>query len=146
MTLVTFFLVLIFAISLYLLITPIALNNAIAASELNNGLEDLNFRKKEILESLKEFELDKNMEKISHEDFQSLYQETFVEGTRLLKEIESREIVSPENVNPENLESPKVISKGITQVTPKFCSQCGTLLETQAKFCSQCGHKIQRSL
>ncbi|QQR81347.1 MAG: hypothetical protein IPJ69_04240 [Deltaproteobacteria bacterium] len=145
MTLVTFFLVLIFAITLYLLVSPLVLDDTVSAPHISNGVEDLNCRKKEILESLKEFELDRNMEKISHEDYQSLYQETFVEGTRLLKELEQKEqrpVVAPKVVR----DTTQVIVPAQSAGTPKFCSQCGQALEPQGKFCSQCGHKIQRAL
>ena len=51
-------------------------------------LEDLHLRKDEVLSTLKELDLDHRMKKISDEDFESVYAETFEKGKTLLQQIE----------------------------------------------------------
>jgi len=51
-------------------------------------LADLKLRKEEILESLKDLELDRQMKKMTEEDYQVFFQETVQEGADILKKIE----------------------------------------------------------
>lgn len=144
MTFATFLLVLIFFIALYFLVTPmlspLQTKDAAGAGGDAQGAEDLRYRKAEVLESLKEFDLDLKMKKISDQDYQTLYQETFAEGARILREIDERaqeaERPPPEPNPPSREAQPASV--------PKFCSQCGSALQTGANFCSGCGRKIQR--
>lgn len=55
----------------------------------NTSLSDLKLKKNEVLLALKDLEMDFKMQKISKEDYQSLYNETFEQGKLLLEQIEA---------------------------------------------------------
>ncbi|HSA60479.1 MAG TPA: zinc ribbon domain-containing protein [bacterium] len=151
MTLATFLLVLIFFVVLYFLVTPMLsplLSKEAPGTPGNaQGAEDLRYRKAEVLESLKEFDLDLKMKKISDQDYQTLFQETFAEGAKILREIDQRAQEAeqpPPETTPQARETRPPSHETPQAAVPKFCSQCGAALEAGANFCSRCGRKIQR--
>ena len=88
----TFFMLLVFAACFWYLGTPLvgAGLKPAPTSEENPEREKENLlsQKEEVLESLKEIEMDYQMQKISEEDYKAQYAETFEEGKSILKKME----------------------------------------------------------
>jgi len=128
MSLAIFITVIIFAASIWYLASPllekVASENMVHPSK--QSLNELSLKKEEILSSLKDLELDHQLKKISDEDYKEEYQNTFNEGTEILKDIDrEREAV--------------IASKTQSRKLPQFCAHCGESLVEKARFCAYCG-------
>lgn len=127
MTVSIFLILLVFAASIWYLGSPFfsaAFSTpVIRESELRKN--DLSLKKTEILESLKDLELDHETQKLSDADFKELYAESFKEGTEILRRLDQSDVQTAP-----------------TGQGPQFCAQCGGKLSVNARFCSQCGEKV----
>lgn len=108
---------------------------------IENKTEDLQLKKEEILLSLKDIEMDYQMKKISKEDYDSIYDETFQQGTEVLKQIEELK-QNPKAAVAKRSSGKKEKTETQIKKQAKYCMNCGEPLAKEAKFCSQCGSKI----
>ena len=144
MTCVVFLLILIFVGCVWFVGSPLLQVVGSRKKDSSKPLEDLKLRKEEVLATLKELELDHQMKKMSDEDFNLVFAETFEKGKDLLKEIEDYRLPVDESSPSEGdaCVAPTLRTSDVKNVSPKFCHQCGVSLLTGARFCSQCGVKI----
>jgi hypothetical protein len=85
-------------------------------------------RRDRALAALKEIEFDKATGKLSDVDYQRMYQQYAAEAVVALKEAEA----PAQHTGPSVRRSP----------VPRFCEECGTMLEGSGKFCVECGHRV----
>lgn len=127
----------------------------------DDRLADLLARKDSALRALKELEFDHQVGKISEEDYQRFNQRLSRQAIGLIQQLEK---ITPESATldeqleaeiarrrhaqtPANLQkaaSPVVVSTPmvIRNGSPRFCTQCGTRLDTNFKFCGNCGTPV----
>lgn len=80
--------VLIFGLALYFIGSPLFSEVKEEAGQKGNLSRHYLLRKKEVMDSLKDLELDRNLQKISEEDFKQLYNQTMEEGAEVLKKLD----------------------------------------------------------
>lgn len=86
----TFFMLLVFAACFWYLGAPLLRRDEeVFVDDPQREVDNLKSQKDEVLQSLKEIELDYQMKKISEEDYKEQYAETFEEGKTILKRIDS---------------------------------------------------------
>lgn len=87
-------------------------------------------RRDRALAALKEIEFDKATGKLSDVDYDRLYERYATEAVVALKEAEAP------------VRAPSVPRSPGASV-PRFCEECGTMLEGSGKFCVECGHRVR---
>ena len=137
MSLELFILIFLFALAVWVIGSPLYQRGTMASMKDSYNLRDLSLRKQEVIDSIKDLELDYKMSKVSEGDFKTLYDETLKEGASLLAQMDVPLKTKPKAKSDQD--HPK--SSSVKQ-QPKFCSQCGVELVANAHYCIQCGVKI----
>lgn len=85
---VIFIIIIIFALAVWFIAAPL-LRKQPTLSEPNSLRQkrDLFLRKEEVLNNLKELELDHQMKKLNDPDYKNLFVESFQQGAQILKEM-----------------------------------------------------------
>ena len=87
----SFIIVFIFGLGLMLIGSPLfATTDDEIKSSNKNVSRHYMLKKNEVLDSLKDLELDHNLNKVSDEDFKELYAQTMEEGVEVLKKLEGK--------------------------------------------------------
>lgn len=103
-------------------------------NESDVRLTDLESRKDNILEVIKEIEFDYQMGKLSAKDYQEMNQKYRTEATLLIQSIEEmKDSQKPDHLEEEILRFRKSL---------KFCPQCGKPVLATDRFCAHCGAGI----
>lgn len=135
----TLVITILFLIGLYYILSPYftLTNRVIEVSspydlEKQAAKDSLLLQKEEVLMSLEEYELDREMKKISESDYQELYNEALSEGSQVLEDLDKI------NQNNSLLElKPEENSENL--ILNKKCYNCNQAVQDGDKFCSQCG-------
>lgn len=153
MSLSILFIAIIFLAAFYYLAQPFLTSKRIEkfAFQSPDQKEDLLLKKNEIISCIKDIEFDHQLKKISDEDFKQLYQETFNEGTEILRNLDKIQDLAPLKDKEPILTKPdpngKKEIKREEQETEnrkkkEFCPHCGESLVVEANFCAYCGTQI----
>ena len=93
-----------------------------------NKVDELLARKAEVYSAVKDIEFDREMGKLSDEDYQELRDSYKAEAAQLIHRIEQ--------IQTRGKRKKKKGKKG-----DKFCHECGDKIAAQDKFCMNCGTK-----
>ena len=102
-------------------------------------LTDLESKKENILEIIKDIEFDYKMGKLSAKDYQEMNQKYRTEATLLIQSIEEMK----DSQKPDRLE--EEILRFRKSLTQKSCPQCGNPVLPADRYCAHCGAGIDNS-
>jgi hypothetical protein len=106
----------------------------------NSRIVDLYAYRDNLLSDIKDLEFDREMGKISNEDFTEISERYRREAIGVLKDIDSLE--RNDGVEQKIEEELSTLPKQQKGREVVFCSACGAKIELQDHFCSQCGKQL----
>lgn len=108
----------------------------------NGRLTDLYARRDNLLAALKEIEFDREMGKMSVEDFTEMNTRYRLEAVTVLKRIDA---LHGENSGARKLEAElRALRSQQKRDESIFCSNCGAAIGAQDRFCSNCGQRLHQ--
>lgn len=132
---------------LYFVVEPFfKKNNDLAFSYAEQGNEKFNNlvkQKNELLQELKDIDLEYRMGKLSDQDYEEIKSEYENQAINILQKIETNGNGKSDKDDLElEIEIHKRKQKNESTNSKKFCSNCGKKIDETVKFCSNCGAKI----
>lgn len=108
----------------------------------NGRLADLCARRDNLLAAIKEIEFDREMGKMSVEDFTEMNNRYRQETVAVLKRIDA---LHGENSGARKLEAElRALRSQQKRAGSIFCSNCGAAIGAQDRFCSNCGQLLHQ--
>lgn len=134
MTLIAGVIIALLAVALVLepIVRPVAAAAILRPDSDDDDVSPEQRRRDRALAALKEIEFDKATGKLSDTDYQRMYERYAAEAVVALKEAEAP---APR---------PAAVNASVPSTyAPRFCEECGTMLEGSGKFCVECGTPIR---
>lgn len=97
-----------------------------------NKVDELLARKAEVYSAVKDIEFDREMGKLSDEDYEELRESYKAEAAQLIQRI-------------EQIQTGGKRKKKKSKQGNKFCHECGDKIAAQDKFCMNCGTRQHQS-
>jgi hypothetical protein len=114
------------------IVRPVAAATILRPDSDDDDVSPEQRRRDRALAALKEIEFDKATGKLSDVDYERMYERYAAEAVVALKEAESP---APR---------PAAVNASVPSTyVPRFCEECGTMLEGSGKFCVECGTPIR---
>ena len=130
--------------ALFFTLEPLFRRRTVTTSSSDHRLvdmyEDLLAEKEGIYTALKEIEFDRDIGKISEEDYLALKRQYEEKAVTLLRSLD--ELSPLQQAVSKEIEREIAAFRQQTLSTSRFCTQCGQPYRQEDKFCAYCGHPI----